>query len=234
MAAQRQVHVNLVRGGVDIDVLATDIRDGIRTTIVCECKYWETPIPQAVVHAFRTVIADMGANHGYIISKVGFQAGAYEAVKSTNVELLTFNEFQARFFKRWVKARLDALEKSIGDFNVYYEPLGIPGIGLLADPAEQEAYYAVWKKHRALGWVIWQFSPYVHILADEIQLPALPLASPGHGGEVYPLPADVSVALGYRELIARMEAHAIAGLAELRAHNPETRGLQAHEIVSDD
>jgi hypothetical protein len=37
---------------------------------------------------------ETGAHRGYIISRVGFQAGAVEAARATNIELVTFAEFQ--------------------------------------------------------------------------------------------------------------------------------------------
>ncbi len=68
---------------------------------LCECKFWSKPVPQEVIHSFRTVLADFGAHRGFIISRVGFQAGAKEAVQNTNLDLLTFEELQALFFDRW-------------------------------------------------------------------------------------------------------------------------------------
>src|SRR5213080_4807970 len=35
---------------------------------LCECKFWTRPVPQEVVHAFRTVISDAGAHRGFVIS----------------------------------------------------------------------------------------------------------------------------------------------------------------------
>ena len=61
---------------------------------LCECKHWRRAVPQEVVHAFRTVMADVGAHRGFIISIAGFQEGAFEAVANTNIDLVTFEELQ--------------------------------------------------------------------------------------------------------------------------------------------
>jgi hypothetical protein len=41
---------------------------GRRYTTLCECKYWRSAVPQAVIHGFRTVVGDIGANKGYAIA----------------------------------------------------------------------------------------------------------------------------------------------------------------------
>jgi hypothetical protein len=93
--------VTLVRGKKEIDVLVRDPQTTPASIYLCECKYWGKPIPQDVIHSFRTVLVDFGAHRGFIISRAGFQAGAREAVKNTNLDLLTFEELQALFFDRW-------------------------------------------------------------------------------------------------------------------------------------
>lgn len=90
-----------VRGRKEIDVYVKDPIITPPATYLCECKLWARPVPQEVVHSFRTVMADTGANRGYIISHSGFQSGAREAAEHTNVELVTFDELQAIFFDRW-------------------------------------------------------------------------------------------------------------------------------------
>jgi Restriction endonuclease len=97
MDVQRQARVKLPRGSVDLDVLAQETLEGILQRVVCECKNWRKNVPREKVHAFRTVMQETGVNRGYIISRTGFQAGAIEAAEATNVELLTFEEFQERY-----------------------------------------------------------------------------------------------------------------------------------------
>jgi hypothetical protein len=93
--------IKLVRGEKEIDVSVRDPQTTPRSVYLCECKFWSRPVPQEVVHSFRTVLSDFGAHRGFIISRAGFQAGAKEAVKNTNLDLLTFEELQLVFFDRW-------------------------------------------------------------------------------------------------------------------------------------
>ena len=90
-----------IRGAKEIDVYVRDESITPNAVYLCECKYWERSVPQEIVHAFRTVMADTGAHRGYIISKAGFQSGAYESAANTNIDLLTFAELQEVFDDRW-------------------------------------------------------------------------------------------------------------------------------------
>ncbi len=94
--------IETVRGKVEIDVYA-EKTTGFQSRVLCECKYWEGNIPQTVIHSFRTVVGDYGASQGFVISKNGFQKGAYEAVFRSNVSLLSWNEFLEKFEIEWLK-----------------------------------------------------------------------------------------------------------------------------------
>lgn len=164
MRADRHVPLRLPRGSVVVDVLADETVDGIVHRTICECKNWCTNVSKEVVHAFRTVMQETGAHRGYIISKVGFQAGAREAAEATNIELVTFAEFQTIYFDKWINRRLKDIEDAVGDFNTYYEPLGKPGYGKLEDDKERQSYDAVWNKYLFAGVMLMPFSPYLRLL----------------------------------------------------------------------
>lgn len=66
-----------VRGKSEVDVYA-EKASGFQSKILCECKYWESNIPQSVIHPFRSVVSDYGASQGFVISKKGFQRGAIQ------------------------------------------------------------------------------------------------------------------------------------------------------------
>jgi hypothetical protein len=116
--------VQLVRGQKEIDVLAVDSGVTPQSTYAIECKHWSSPIPQEVVHSFRTVVADFGAHRGLIISKVGFQSGAYEATKNTNIDLYSFQQLQATFFDRWRAAMAKRHMASADALFPYWDPVG--------------------------------------------------------------------------------------------------------------
>lgn len=95
--------IELVRGQKEIDVYARDLEGENQPTILVECKFWNSPIPQEVIHSFRTVVSDYGANLGYIVSKVGFQAGSYKAVEKTNIHLVNLLELEKIYYRKWLK-----------------------------------------------------------------------------------------------------------------------------------
>ncbi len=116
--------VKLVRGAKEIDVYVVDQTFQPQSVYLCECKLWSNPIPQEVVHSFRTVLADFGAHRGYIISKAGFQAGAWEAAKNTNIDLVTYEELQDIFFARWRQSMGMRYEPYADAMFPYWDPTG--------------------------------------------------------------------------------------------------------------
>ncbi len=146
--------VALVRGKKEIDVLATDFGVVPASTYAIECKNWSTRVPQEVAHSFRTVVADLGAHHGFIVSKAGFQSGAYDAVENTNVMLLTFTELQKLFVDRWL-ASIAKRHMPLADaLFPYWDPSGGKRPPLSWGPPEQEAMHRLADAYRpfiALG-----------------------------------------------------------------------------------
>lgn len=90
-----------IRSKIEVDVYAEEIIDNRKYTIICECKYWKTNIPQLYVHALRTIVNDIGVNKAYIITTSDFQKGAIASTENTNTELVTWVEFQKLFFESW-------------------------------------------------------------------------------------------------------------------------------------
>jgi restriction system protein len=103
LRAERGRSVLTARGTVNIDVYAEDSVYAPPVVTLFECKHWKRSIPQTVIHAFRSVIADSGANTGIIVSSSGFQAGAEHAAQFSNVHLVDWGTFQALYADRWYR-----------------------------------------------------------------------------------------------------------------------------------
>ena len=97
--------IDTARGKVEIDVCIESPYDLVKR-IVCECKYWSTPVTKEKIHAFRTVVHDCGAELGIIISKSGYQSGAIEAAKFSNVRLETWETFLELIKDKWLDNKL--------------------------------------------------------------------------------------------------------------------------------
>lgn len=92
--AETNVTLQGVRTPHDIDVVVKTKFLGDDITWIIEAKCWNTKVPKEKVLALRTIADDLGVDRGFIISKSGFQSGAIEAAKSTNIKLKTFEELK--------------------------------------------------------------------------------------------------------------------------------------------
>lgn len=122
--ARESFVAKLVRGQKEIDVFVEDEGVTPPQTYAVECKQWKKPVEQETIHAFRTVCADLGVTIGFVVASGGFQSGAREAAKSTNVRLVTFHELQELFFDRWYRAMLKRLQGPMKKLFPYWDVAG--------------------------------------------------------------------------------------------------------------
>ena len=116
--------VELVRGKKEIDVYAKDLEGEYQPIILVECKFWSSPIPQEIIHSFRTVVSDYGANVGFIVSKAGFQPGSYEAVEKTNIHLVDLKQLEKVYYRKWLKSMAKKYLSLADKLFPYWDPSG--------------------------------------------------------------------------------------------------------------
>lgn len=122
--AEENKLINTPRGSVSLDVFAVDPGSVDSIQYVVECKNWKNSIPQSVVHAFTTVMHEVGANIGYIISQKGIQKGAKDYLQNTNIRGLTYSEFQQHYLKIWIEQQFCSTIWNITDALIQYtEPI---------------------------------------------------------------------------------------------------------------
>ena len=202
-----------VRGVTEVDVYAEEVVRGRKSIILCECKHWKARVPQNVVHGFRTTMADTGANAGYIVSSSGFQAGAFAAVEATNVQLLTWSGFQAEFEHQWIEAHLvPEVGKRFDEFLRWTEPLP-PTAGRPLAAHEAQVFWDLWRSFQPIVGLLMPFAPWMRLMGHDLEYPSLPL----RGDRFALLPEDLLQARGYRQLFDRVEVHAKAAVATLKA-----------------
>lgn len=114
-----------VRGTAEVDVFVT-AKDELLKQFICECKYWETPVPKEKINAFRTVVQDSGSMLGIFISKNGYQKGAKEAAYCTNVLLKDWDGFIELIAEQWLKHRFKHVLRIAYPLGVYTDPLDVP------------------------------------------------------------------------------------------------------------
>ena len=123
--------IKTVRGDVEVDVFSIS-NDELIKQFICECKFWNTPVPKEKIHAFRTVVHDSGSMVGIFISKNGYQSGAYEVAYCSNVLLKDWDGFIKLIEDKWLKRRYMKLLQHLYPLSVYTDPFDVP-IELLSD-----------------------------------------------------------------------------------------------------
>src|SRR5262249_38744710 len=89
-----QAKVSGVRRPHQIDVWVRFKKCGLETKWVVECKYWNSAIPKEKVLTLKSIVEDVGADRGVLISSANFQAGAIRAAEKTNITLTNLEELK--------------------------------------------------------------------------------------------------------------------------------------------
>lgn len=200
-----------------MDVFAIEEVGGREYRTAVECKYWTARVPQHVVHSFRTVTSDIGVNSGYIVSKAGFQAGAFQAAENTNIKLLTWDEFQSTFAEQWYFSYfVEEVTKRFDGLVSYLEP--IPAMVHWEEhllPEEVESLKQLFQQYLWLGALLLLFNPAIARQFDGRRL-ILPLGAPK--GDTYGLCPDVlKECTGYRQFIDELDEICTPLHAEFRS-----------------
>lgn len=208
--------VQLARGTVEVDVWADD-HSLPPKIIVVECKHWKDSVPKAVVHGFRTVVGDSGANLGLIVSAAGFESGAVEAAAYSNVRLLTSEQFQDMFTERWYKRfMLPTLAGETDPLNEYTEYLNSRILRKLdrLTPERQKDHLALRRRHLALASLAFKISAQLYDLEDA-RVPSLPLRRSDTASRLREsIPDDVLDAAALRPLMNALIEHSRVAIAE--------------------
>lgn len=169
--AEIEKDIPLVRGDVNVDVYATRKISNISETHIAECKNWNNAVPKTVVHSIRTILADCGANTGYIISRNGFQEGAYRAAQNSNLHLFNFDQFQTEFRPQWVNNIVDELELLSYPLRKYSDPLEsfYDKAFKELDEAQKDTFYKLQHKYGLHSMMASRFN-YKNIINGQLEL----------------------------------------------------------------
>ena len=217
-AVEVEKKIQTVRGEVEIDVYAEEAIKGRTYSILCECKYWRANVPQQVIHGFRTVIADAGAHRGYIISTSGFQSGAFSASELTNLDLVTWPEFQSQFCQTWLENYLSpTITKRMDRLVGFTEPLVETWMCAIPDE-DVEVVKALRTKYQEVGALAMSLSTYGHLFMQRA-FPVLPIRSQmdAKGYARGDIPEGILDATAYREFLEHMINYGDQGVREFQA-----------------
>jgi restriction system protein len=155
-----------------------------------------------VIHGFRTVVVDAGAHRGFVISSAGFQSGAYEAAEHSNVDLVSWQEFQQIFVERWFRTFMaPALLKEEDALHEYTEPINsrIARKASALSRGRQDRLRRLRERYAVPSFVLlmlW-YDPFTR----KPKVPSLPLRSSLGPRAPIDLPADIFDAPALRSLM---------------------------------
>ena len=175
LSSQVEKTLETARGTVEIDVYSVESVNGRKFIVLCECKHWKSRVPKQVVHAFRSVVADSGANIGYIISSGGFQSGSFDAADLTNIRLLTWLEFQREFEKTWLRVFMRPLLYDRLHVLMSHTAPGGPSISDSITNTQKERLNELVYRYSAFGWLMTNLYLTMEEVA-ELQKEILPLS----------------------------------------------------------
>lgn len=209
--------IQTARGQAEIDVYAEENIKGRRNLIICECKYWKANIPQNVIHGFRTVVNDLGCNIGYIITTSDYQSGSVNTAQYTNIELLTWEDFQLIFFESWYEAFFSPeMAKQLDPLLSYTEPF-LPRWFENLTEEDKNSYIALRDKYDLFGRIVMSFTPIPRVFG-KTSIPTLPLIERiGNDKEITDrIPLEILNEVGYKEFQERCFEFGEKAISEFR------------------
>ena len=78
-----------------IDVAARRAVAGVDVLWIVECKYRGRPVSMGMVRELRSLVMDLGADRGLLMSESGFQSGAIRTAKQKNITLTSLPDLRA-------------------------------------------------------------------------------------------------------------------------------------------
>jgi hypothetical protein len=101
-----------------IDVAARRTVAGVDLLWIVECKFWSKPVDMGAVRDLRTLVLDLGADHGLLMSESDFQSGAVMTSKQKNITLTSLDHLRANAADEILAARLALAEKRLMDLSL--------------------------------------------------------------------------------------------------------------------
>jgi Restriction endonuclease len=84
------------RSAHDIDVVVRFTRWGIDQLWIVECKHQRRKVTKSAVETLKSIVSDVGADKGFLLSESGFQPAATASADKTSLSLLTLRDLQDR------------------------------------------------------------------------------------------------------------------------------------------
>jgi hypothetical protein len=109
-AAEVNHAIKGVRSNHQIDVYVAFEKWGMRHTWIVECKKHARPVTKADVETLKTIVSEVGASLGFLLSESGFQSGAIDAASKTNIILSSLTNLRTQSRDDVLRETLRSLE----------------------------------------------------------------------------------------------------------------------------
>lgn len=123
--AEVEKTISGVRGQHEVDVYVSFKKYGIQCQWIIECKCWNSNVPKEKVAALQSIISDVGADRGVIISKKGFQSGAIRLATNSNITLASLEDLKDYIKEETEKREVDFLEAQLTHYKYKFLNLGV-------------------------------------------------------------------------------------------------------------
>jgi hypothetical protein len=97
------------RGEHRIDVAVRFSKHEFSCLWIVECKLWARNVPKEKVLTFQSIVEDVGADKGIMLSEKGFQSGCFTCASSTNILLSSLSELRKTHQEDLHRAFVDSL-----------------------------------------------------------------------------------------------------------------------------
>ncbi|MEI5668359.1 restriction endonuclease [Bosea sp. CCNWLW174] len=94
-SAQVETTVQGARARHKIDIAARSTIAGVPIHWIVECKHWRSAVRKEQVMTLSQIAQDVGADRAFLLSESGFQSGAIEASRHSNVTLTSLSDLSA-------------------------------------------------------------------------------------------------------------------------------------------
>lgn len=123
LSATVEASVEGARGIHDIDVWVTFSKYGLDIRWAVECKLWKSAITKEKVLALQQIAHDVGADRAILSSESGFQAGAIQIARKSNVTLTSLEELRANAHEEIIEFELTKATKRFAILDSKLRPL---------------------------------------------------------------------------------------------------------------
>lgn len=117
---QTDLRILGARGSHDIDVYVSFERAGLVVNWIIECKHWKRPVDKAHVLTLRSIVEDVGADRGILLSESGAQSGALAVTHRSNVHVTSIANLKTIAFDALIMEQIHALPKRVAAAHARY------------------------------------------------------------------------------------------------------------------